>query len=109
MTEVILERDDRDLTVELCVRGHAGYAPPGQDIVCAAVSVLAAVAAKVALRYREDGAEVTVDADDGAVRVTARFGDKDAYGRFSGQMDAVAAGYKMLTESYPEHVKLRDT
>ncbi len=30
-------------TNEITVSGHAGYAEPGKDIVCAAVSVLGAV------------------------------------------------------------------
>ena len=36
-------------------RGHAGFAPRGQDIVCAGVSTLLAAAAETAARMRRDG------------------------------------------------------
>ena len=36
-----IEMMDTDKGYSLAASGHAGYAPAGQDIVCAAVSVLA--------------------------------------------------------------------
>lgn len=40
MIEVTLWSDAADRRVGFLVRGHAGYRPRGQDIVCAAVSAL---------------------------------------------------------------------
>ncbi|WP_028990855.1 ribosomal-processing cysteine protease Prp [Thermacetogenium phaeum] len=34
-----------------CVRGHAGYAPPGRDIVCAGVSALVQTAVAALKRF----------------------------------------------------------
>ena len=36
-------------TLSLCVTGHAGFASMGQDIVCAAASILVYTAAELAL------------------------------------------------------------
>jgi len=40
MVEIIVHKNNLDQIVALQVNGHAGYADHGQDIVCAAVSVL---------------------------------------------------------------------
>lgn len=42
-------------TLKLRVRGHAGAAPMGQDLVCAGVSSLALTAAEVAARLEKQG------------------------------------------------------
>ena len=42
-------------TLSLCVTGHAGFAAMGQDIVCAAASILVYTAAELALDMARRG------------------------------------------------------
>lgn len=72
------------------IRGHAGYAPAGQDIVCAAASILALTLADVC-----DGAEI--EREDGHMRI--RGGDPTA-------IMFAARGFRLLSEAYPEFVEV---
>lgn len=40
MIEVTIDRDERDKIVYFLTKGHAYYAPHGQDIICAAISAI---------------------------------------------------------------------
>lgn len=44
MTKINVVRDNKGFIWEFQTSGHAGFAPQGEDIVCAAVSVLAQTA-----------------------------------------------------------------
>ncbi len=72
----------------LVIRGHAGTAPKGQDLVCAAVSILTETLRAVL--------------PEGAAEMGEGFG---AF-RFSEpcpEADFVCAGLKLLAESFPEN------
>lgn len=73
------------------IKGHAGYAPAGQDIVCAAASILALTLADIC-----EGAEIK--REDGHMSI--RGGDPAA-------VMFAARGYKLLSEAYPEFVEVR--
>lgn len=86
-----------DQTLEVC--GHAGYAPVGQDIVCAAASML--------LYSLRAGLESL----DGVVGLQSA--EKDGYACISaykippegkGMFEMAEAGYKLLAQTYPDHV-----
>lgn len=40
MIEAVFHKDEEDKITSFKVEGHAGYAPSGRDVVCAAVSAL---------------------------------------------------------------------
>ena len=80
----------------LRVSGHAGYAPKGQDIVCAAVSALV-YALIGTLEETENVAEVVLRPGYAAVEAkkeTATF-------------DLVRCGIGQLAEKYPEFVQAK--
>lgn len=106
MSDVSFLRDERDMTVRMNVRGHAGYDCVGRDIVCAAVSVLAFTAANLASRYEEAGAEVYVRISDGDVCVEVRCEARDLYERCVNQMNVVELGFALLAAEYPQYIKL---
>lgn len=84
----------------LRVAGHAGYAPSGQDIVCAAASMLTATLTRAlggveGLRYIDDGESVQVSCKPSlrqAERVVNVFSTIDG-------------GFNLLANSYPNHVE----
>lgn len=73
---------------EIDIQGHACYAPPGEDIVCAAASILAMVLLDIC-----DGAEI----ERGDGHISIKGGDPAA-------ILFAKRGFSMLAERYPENV-----
>ena len=90
----------------ITVRGHAGSAEEGKDLVCAAVSALVLTAAANVRRMEEKGCTystaVTVDKGDAEIQVNPK-----AYFRLSIMqiLDAICAGFEVLAREYPEYVR----
>ena len=79
----------------LQAEGHAGFAPKGQDIVCAAVSALMQT-----LAYSLDGGTVTYANDRNRMEVQAKQ-SFDSLAKF----ELVTDGLILLANAYPEHVQ----
>lgn len=82
--------------------GHAGYAPAGQDIVCAGASTL-----MQALVYLLAGEEnVHSEAQEGPVLAVQADAPCEEWVR--GAFELTKAGFTLLAERYPDHVRYRD-
>lgn len=96
-------------TFLLTLRGHADYAPSGQDIVCAACSILAYAAAETALQMYREGflaQEPSVRLEAGDVRIWCK--PARAYRRMArDRLEGLTAGFALLALKYPEHVHFR--
>ncbi len=79
--------------VGLSIQGHAGAAPRGQDIVCAAVSGIVESLRLYISRFPECSAN-----DDGDVLTLA------APATFLQSFDAASMGLMALSEQFPENV-----
>ena len=89
---------------EIVLEGHACYAEPGQDIVCAAASMLfyALVGALEARR-------IDVNADDGSeVKHVSAQPPKEFTFDTDVILDTICTGYKLLADEYPENVTFED-
>lgn len=80
-------------------KGHAGDAPRGESIICAAVSILICTVRQILI---EGGAEMEIDhVESGNVRLSAV--------EVMGQIEAlrgVETGLRMLEKAYPKDVRL---
>lgn len=85
--------------------GHAGYAPAGQDIVCAGASTL--MQALVYLLAGEENAETAAWDEPGGPRLAVSAA-APAAPWVSGAFELVKAGFVLLAERYPEHVRFAD-
>ena len=95
MITIIYDEKGKDMSLQ--ASGHAGYAPKGQDIVCAAVSTL-----MQSLAYSVDSGTVTCDpGGDNILRVQASR-SLDTLAKFELVMD----GLYLLAQQYPENVRL---
>ena len=85
--------------------GHAGYAPAGQDIVCAGVSTL--MQALVSLLAGEENAHSDAfDEPDGPrLTVTAT---RPCTAWVEGAFELAKAGFALLAERYPDNVRFAD-
>jgi uncharacterized protein YsxB (DUF464 family) len=98
----------RDGRFSLYVDGHAGAAPKGQDLVCAAASMLAQTALQEAVNYAvqyDDNEFCILNAEmgDGMLRL-----ETEAVGTaaqdWRAAMNLIATGFEMLTNSHPDHI-----
>lgn len=83
-------------TLEISFSGHAGYAGPGQDIVCAGVSALF-----YALAFGINGLSPEAAGMEGKTIVVTRDTPE-----IRGAIAVVFEGLKAIEREYPEHVKI---
>ena len=93
------------LTLRLEASGHAGYAPAGQDIVCAGASTL--MQALVSLLAGEETAHSDAwDEPEGPrLAVTA---DAPQEPWVEGAFELAKAGFALLAERYPDNLRFAD-
>ena len=104
MIKIIYVTDPEGEKLTMRAEGHAGYAPAGQDIVCAAVSCLMQTLAYSAaedehtsscIYQGKDGPVVSVETSN-SVLMRDRF-------------ELVADGLTLLAEQYPENVSFKES
>lgn len=102
MIKIIYVADPEGGKLTMRAEGHAGYAPAGQDIVCAAVSCLMQTLAYSAaedegtsscIYQGKEGPVVNVEAGDSVLM-------RDKF-------ELVADGLDLLAEQYPENVNIK--
>lgn len=77
MIHAAIYQNERKECVGFSFTGHAGYAEAGQDIVCAAASVLAINTINAMERYTEDNFSVSSDEEQG--KIICRFDTTPSY------------------------------
>ena len=92
-------------TLRLEAAGHAGYAPAGQDIVCAGASTL--MQAMVSLLAGEENASSDAWEEPGGPRlaVTAAAPQQPWV---EGAFELAKAGFALLAERYPDNLRFAD-
>ena len=78
---------------KIAVKGHAGYAPIGQDVVCAGVSTLYGT-----YLYSVDAEEIT-EGEWKVLKAEPTYRNRAVF-------NAIRTGFEMLEEHFPDHVKL---
>ena len=82
------------------IKGHAHYAEPGKDIVCAGVSVLAQNLVASIETLTTD--EIQYDMQPGSVEI--RYRNLSEAGQLL--VDSFFVGINLIANSYPENVRL---
>lgn len=102
MIKIIYEADPEGGKLTMRAEGHAGYAPAGQDIVCAAVSCLMQTLAYSAAEDEKTSSCIYQGKEGPVVNVEA--GDSVL---MRDKFELVADGLTLLAEQYPENVSLK--
>ena len=102
MIKIIYEADPEGGKLTMRAEGHAGYAPAGQDIVCAAVSCLMQTLAYSAAED-EHTSSCIYQGKDGPV-VSVETGNSVL---MRDKFELVADGLDLLAEQYPENVNFK--
>lgn len=105
-----VEMMDTDKGYSLAASGHAGYAPAGQDIVCAAVSVLAQTLANKVEAAARSGRLLTSCVQHGETFVVQALPKPGPNALMvASWFDFVEEGLRALAEAYPDNVELMVT
>lgn len=102
MIKIIYEADPEGGKLTMRAEGHAGYAPAGQDIVCAAVSCLMQTLAYSAAEDEHTSSCIYQGKEGPVVNVEA--GDSVL---MRDKFELVADGLDLLAEQYPENVNFK--
>ncbi|MEG0721254.1 MAG: ribosomal-processing cysteine protease Prp [Lachnospiraceae bacterium] len=84
---------------EITVSGHAGYAPQGQDIVCAAVTALTQTLIKAIQDLTADKIEYSISPG----KVDIKYGNLSEKSKTL--VDSFFVGMSMVAGEYPEYVR----
>ena len=105
-----IEMMDTDKGYSLAASGHAGYAPAEQDIVCAAVSVLAQTLANKVEAAARSGRLLTSCVQHGETFVVQALPKPGPNALMvASWFDFVEEGLRALAEAYPDNVELMVT
>ena len=99
--------DKKRLMVSLHVKGHAGAAPSGHDIICSSASILAYTVAQNIKMAEARGIlkyAPTVKSKAGDFIITCRAKDDDSYAELLHTYLVIQTGYVLLAHNYPQFV-----
>lgn len=94
MIEVTVRKD------RIVVEGHAGYAPFGQDIVCAGVTALA----QTLVRSVQDLTEDKIEYDISSGRIDIKYGNLSE--KAQTLVDSFFVGICTIADEFPENVRI---
>ena len=95
MTTVTYYEENDEISIS--IKGHAGYAALGSDIVCSAISTLG----QTLLAY--------LNIDHDKFEYTMKHGCVEAYAKGENVRTAlhvIMAGYYLIQDNYPDHLKI---
>lgn len=96
-------------THALIIKGHAGSAEPGKDLVCCAVSTLAETLSRyLEVRMEEGALEMLMDkVEAGDVKIVA-WPESTNVKQINAVYEMIREGYRAIAEEYPQYIKLRE-
>lgn len=92
-----------DSIVAVAVNGHADYAPHGEDIVCAAVSVLTQTALLGLLRYAAHPVRYKIKSGLLSLQL-----EKDPTDITDTILETMALGLEEIARNYPDRVQIKE-
>ena len=95
--------------IALSVKGHAGQAERGKDIVCAAASILTYTLAQIVIHYAPclEG-DPTILLENGDTLITCRCADEETYIKVLTALEHTRVGFLILTQSNAQYVRVID-
>lgn len=101
------DKDKRECA--LTVKGHAGQAEIGKDIVCASASILAYTIAQVIKSMEHHGDLIeppTIELENGDATIVCRAKDDYLFSELMQDFFVINTGYALLAHNYPQYVEL---
>lgn len=106
MVTINYETSPKRKSFKITIKGHAGQAEIGKDLVCASVSILTYTAARNVDFLANVGCinPPTISLEEGDSLIECKVTDQNLYKNLACRLDAVVTGFRILQESYPQYV-----
>lgn len=109
MIHVKLVTNEAKRSLELYAEGHAEYAQAGEDIVCAAVSIICfSLEAYLLCKPYERFSVLNTQREDGYTRITAEIKDLQDYALVTEAITPAKLALSRLTHEFPERLVFMD-
>ena len=102
MTTCIVKKEKDEAVLE--VKGHAGYAKYGEDIVCASISTACIMSANLIDKLNLGYNILDLDVKDGYFKIKVKIVDETVNGIFDNLIETL----EELSKQYPKHLKLKN-
>ena len=102
--------DKESLYIRMTVKGHAGQAEHGHDIVCASASILTYTVAQIVRAMDKHGdlkGKPVIDLEEGDAMISCRCRNPEDFGELVHTFFVAEVGYLLLAENYPQYVKVK--
>ena len=111
MITVSFQSDEKSKSLSLTIKGHAGQADIGQDIICSSASILAYTAAQI-VKSMADGGDLkgtpTISLENGDAEIACKCRTKALYAEADYAFQVVLVGYSLLAHNYPQYVEIKE-
>lgn len=87
------------------IRGHAGFAPAGQDLVCNSISVLTMTLVQAAMEEEAFLAQLYTNEEEAVVRLRC-YPDEDHEAACTVMFRTIMTGWQVIQEQYPEYLEI---
>lgn len=109
MITVRFYKKSTDGSIHMTLKGHAGAAPKGEDLICASATMLAYTAAQaVQILYEQEGKlkrKPKISIKEGSATVIAT-PTEEGYAEVLHTFKVVQCGIHVLAHNYPQHLRL---
>jgi uncharacterized protein YsxB (DUF464 family) len=109
MISVKFDKNDSTKTVSLEVKGHAGQAEAGKDIICASASILSYTVAQMVAIMEEQGKltkKPVIKIKEGDAVIPCQAKTDEDYAEALHTYYVARVGYSLLAHNYPQYVEL---
>ncbi|SHG88451.1 ribosomal-processing cysteine protease Prp [Tepidibacter thalassicus] len=107
MIRVRIKRNSEGNIIEFSINGHAGFAEHGQDVVCAAVSVLSQTAVLGICDYAKVNCEFNIDDGKLQCKIPSDISDEKRK-IIDAILETMVLGLKNIKEGYSSYIKLKE-
>ena len=110
MINVTFRKHDATRYLRLTVKGHAGQADMGHDVVCASASILAYTVAQIVKTMEHHGdlkGKPYVELGSGDATIVCRCKNDDIYAEAAHTFFVAQVGYQLLAYNYPQYVDIK--
>ena len=109
MITVKFTADVENRLIRMALKGHAGQAEHGHDIVCSAASILAYTVAQIVKAMEHHGdleGKPIIDLNEGDATIMCRCRKPEDFGELMHTFFVANVGFSLLAHNYPEYVSL---
>lgn len=111
MTKITILKNKNGSIVEYEIKGHTGYGPFGEDILCASISVLsqtALISLNEVCGIEEDDIYYLIDDEKGYLKVSLSHElPKSQRDKADIVLKTMEVGLKSLVDIYPDYITLK--